>query len=624
MPKILQLSPHVADLIAAGEVVERPGSVVKELMENSIDAGAASLTVEIRNGGMTYIRVTDNGCGITPEDAGTAFLRHATSKLHDERGLEAIGTLGFRGEALASISAVSRVEMLTREKGAAEGTKVLVDGGDITSVLPAGAPEGTTMIVRDLFFNTPARLKFMKNDKAEGANVTSAVLHCALSHPEVSVKYVRDGKEEFHTPGDGRTDSCIYCLLGREFSGAMLKTESESGGVAVSGFISTPAGARGNRSNQFFFVNGRTVKSKLLQAALEQAYKNQLFSGRFPACVLYLKLSTGAVDVNVHPAKTEVRFLHEKEVFDAVYYAALGALGREEKKPELTLNAKQPSAEPAPAVKTGAAKPAAGFYRAMSADEYRSRGAEPGARPFQTRIAPVRESGGPLSLHDIAGTPKAEHSTPSAGAEKKREETTPSPAEHTAASREEEPYRIIGEGLDTYILVERGESLFLIDKHAAHERMIFDRLKGQERNVMAQMLLSPYACRLPGGDAEILTENRELLCRLGFDIELFGEDGVIVRQVPADMDSGEIRGMLEELAEKLRGAEKVDAASAEDAILHTVACKAAIKAGKRSEPGELAAIARGVMSGQVKYCPHGRPVAMELTKNALDKNFKRI
>ena len=329
MPKILQLDQHVADLIAAGEVVERPASVVKELLENSIDAGASVLTVEISAGGMTYIRVTDNGCGIAPEDAKTAFLRHATSKLRDAGGLEAIGTLGFRGEALAAIAAVSRIELLTRRQGFDDGVRLTLEAGDTVDFTAAGCPEGTTIIVRDLFFNTPARQKFMKTDRAESSAIASAVLRCALSHPEVSIRFIKEGKTEYHTPGDSRVDSCIYSLLGRDFASGLIKAESLIEDVGVSGFISSPGAARGNRSYQFFFVNGRPIRGITLQAALEQAYANRLTSGQYPSCVLYITLNPASVDVNVHPAKTEVKFVSDKDIYHSIYYAALGALERE-------------------------------------------------------------------------------------------------------------------------------------------------------------------------------------------------------------------------------------------------------------------------------------------------------
>lgn len=347
MPEIQILSPHLADLIAAGEVVERPASVVKELVENAFDAGARAVTVELRGGGATYLRVTDDGCGMAPEDAGIAFLRHATSKLHDEQGLEAIGTMGFRGEALAAISAVSHITLTTRQRGAAAGTHMTLDAGDIQDMYETGCPEGTTMIVRDLFFNTPARRKFLKSDRAEGAACAAAALRCALGRPDVSVRCIRDGEEIFFSPGDNKLDSCVYSLLGRDLAMSLLPCAGEADGVRVHGFISSPAAGRGSRAQQYFFCNGRWIKSAALQAALEQAYRNTLLVGRFPACVLYVELSCAAVDVNVHPAKTEVKFTHERAVFDAVYYGARAAL-EAEKEPVATLPKTAAKPEPAP------------------------------------------------------------------------------------------------------------------------------------------------------------------------------------------------------------------------------------------------------------------------------------
>lgn len=323
MPVINILSPHVADLIAAGEVVERPASVIKELMENSLDAKARNITVEIKGRGSSFMRVTDDGVGMAPEDAGIAFLRHATSKLHDAEGLAAIGTMGFRGEALAAISSVSRIELTTRRRGGSEGTRLTLEAGEIQDMYPFGCPEGTTIIVRDLFYNTPARLKFLKSDRSENSACTLTALRVALGHPEVSVRFIRDGQEEFFSPGDGRADSCIYTLLGRDIASTLLKCGSEEEGITVSGYTSSPSAGRGNRSMQYFFCNGRYIKSQLLQTAVEQAYKNTLLTGRYPACVIYLKMDLSEVDVNVHPAKTEVKFSYEKRVFDAVYRAVV-------------------------------------------------------------------------------------------------------------------------------------------------------------------------------------------------------------------------------------------------------------------------------------------------------------
>ena len=334
------LSPHVADMIAAGEVVERPGNVVKELMENAVDAGAKNITVELNAGGAALIRVTDDGCGMAPEDACNCFLRHATSKLQDEHGLEAISTMGFRGEALAAISAVSRMELTTRRAEDDEGTRVSVEGGDIMDVRPTGCPKGTVFTMQGLFYNTPARLKFMKSDRAEGSHCVQLALRVALGRPDISVRCLRDGKEEFFTPGDGKQTSAVYALLGRDTALSMLPVTGQDEGVSVTGFVSSPAAGRGNRAMQYFFVNGRSIKSQLLQSAVEQAYKNTLLVGRFPGCVIYLDLDPAAVDVNVHPSKTEVKFSSEKKVFDAVYYAALSAVTGEEKPLEMNISRK--------------------------------------------------------------------------------------------------------------------------------------------------------------------------------------------------------------------------------------------------------------------------------------------
>ena len=372
------LSPHVADLIAAGEVVERPASVIKELAENSVDAGAKNITIEISGGGRSLIRVSDDGCGMSPEDAGVAFLRHATSKLRDERGLEAIATLGFRGEALAAISSVSRIELRTRRSSDAEGVRVLLSAGDIDEMGPVGCPVGTTMSVRELFYNTPARLKFMKSDRAEASACIAAALRCALAHPEISFRMIRDGQEEFFTPGDGQSKSAVYSLLGREVAMNLLECSGEDEGVKVEGFISAPHACRGNRAMQYFFINGRPFRSLTIQAALEQAYKNNMLVGRFPACVLYITLGFGKVDVNVHPTKSEVKFSEEKKVFDCVYYAVLSTLNAAGKaktaeislspgtKKSLGLSAGKSSA---PSAKPVVPAPKPDFYQQMSAEE---------------------------------------------------------------------------------------------------------------------------------------------------------------------------------------------------------------------------------------------------------------
>ena len=633
MAVINVLDPHVADMIAAGEVVERPASVIKELVENAFDADAKNITVELRGGGATYIRVTDDGCGMAPEDAGVAFLRHATSKLHDEKGLEAIRTMGFRGEALAAISAVSHVELRTRRRGDESGTLVTLTAGDIREMEPVGCPEGTTMIVKDLFFNTPARLKFLKSDRAEASACVQTALRCALGRPEVSVRLIRDGKEEFFSPGDGRQDSCVYTLLGRELAATLLPCRAADGGMRVSGFVSSPSAGRGNRAAQYFFCNGRTIRSQLLQAALEQAYKNTLLPGRFPACVLYLDLGWSSVDVNVHPAKTEVKFSQEKQVFDLVYNAVRLALEQENRTAEVV-----PSAATRRLV-----EPKADFYRSMSAESFRAnhyavdkpRAAAPSPRP----AAPVSfRPAAPDTLRapEYAEQTRLDLSAPAKQVPRAADFVKSSPLSTSFSQKSVEnpvqnvestqapPYKLLGEAMNTYILVESEGQLLLIDKHAAHERMNFDRLKAAGGRVASQHLLEPLTLRVTPEDAELLEQNAELLKELGFEQEPFGEDAWVLRAVPADIAAGDALAAMEEILEKLRSGRAPDAQSARDELLHTVACKAAIKAGWDTDDAERRRIAEAVLSGAVKYCPHGRPVSVVLSRRELDKMFKRI
>ena len=659
------LSPHVADMIAAGEVVERPASVIKELMENSFDAGAKSVTVEIKGGGATYIRVADDGCGMAPEDAGLAFMRHATSKLRDERGLEAIGTMGFRGEALAAISAVSEVELTTRRCGDNEGTLVTLTAGDIQDMGPTGCPEGTVMAVKGLFFNTPARLKFLKSDRSEASACVQTALRCALGRPEVSVRFIRDGKEEFFSPGDGRSESAVYSLLGRDIARDMLPCSCKDGELSVHGFVSSPAAGRGSRSAQYFYCNGRYIRSALLQAAVEQAYKNCLLTGRYPACVLYLELSFAGVDVNVHPAKTEVRFSQEKRVFDLVYHAVLSALGMEDRTkapagydgqiPEKTAASKtpSPSAIPAPVravfapdtrpvAQAGQAVPAAkpGLYQTLSAGQFRAQGcmvnsaektadlteirpASQGAAaslgayemPYQTRLD--MPDGRPA--RDIR--PEMPENSTDAGSE--RVKAVEKPVQNVESPLIPD-HKIVGEAMKTYIIVEVGDELLLIDKHAAHERLNFDRLRARGGRAMAQTLLEPATLRICDGDRELLEENGELLCELGFEIEPYGERDYIIRSVPADIAPADAVAAVEEICGKLRGGKAPDPAAARDEILHTVACKAAIKAGWDTDIKELERLVEAVLSGEIRYCPHGRPISVAVTRRDLDKLFRRI
>jgi len=613
MPVINILSPHVADLIAAGEVVERPASVVKELIENAVDAGAKNVTVELHGGG-AYIRVTDDGCGMAPEDAGVCFLRHATSKLSDARGLEAIGTLGFRGEALAAVSAVSRIELTTRAAGAESGIYMTVEAGDIQEMRPTGCPRGTTMVVRDLFYNTPARLKFMKSDRAESAQSVGVAGRCALGHPEVSLRCIRDGAEVFFTPGDGLLRSAAYAVLGREAAAGLLPCAGEQEGVAVEGFISSPRSGRGSRTQQFFFVNGRPIRSLTAQTALENAYKNTLLVGKFPACVLHINLSCAAVDVNVHPTKAEVKFTDEKKIYDAVYYAALSALAQEQGAQQIKLSPTtkralelEPEARP---YASGRSHGAAAYGRSWGEREY-----APPPRYSAPRGGALRDS----ASSGVSG--RVYESLLKQTAPVQTE--LPLPAEPPRITRETAPappeaaWRLIGEAMDTYILVERGEELIFIDKHAAHERILFDRLKAAGLKAMSQTLLEPMVFRPAEETRLALLEHAHRLAELGFEVESFGEAEFILRAIPESIDAPEAISTLEELAADIHSGE-------DDSLLHTMACKAAIKAGRRTDARELTVLAEKVLSGEIKYCPHGRPVSFALTKRELDKQIKRI
>lgn len=693
MPHIQQLSPHVADLIAAGEVVERPASVVKELLENAIDAGAQAVTVEMKNGGMTYLRVSDDGCGIAPSELPTAFLRHATSKLRTAEDLSAIGTLGFRGEALAAISSVSRLDIFSRERGALSGAKLHLEGGVPGTVEDAGCPEGTSIIVRDLFYNTPARLKFMKRDSAEATAIAGLVGHLALSHPEVSFKLIKDGTQTLLTPGDGALRSAIYASLGREFTLSLLEVRGTDGDMGVTGFVTSPIASRGTRGMQTFFVNGRLVKSQLLTAALEEAYANRMMKGKFPGCVLLVELPRDMVDVNVHPAKTIVKFVGEKRIFDLVYHAAMAALDKREE-------AERPQPKPASQVQN----PRGDFFANMTSQQYResrraaeaprssaapvhpvpapqsaaAKAAPSPAVPWQTRVPAIdTQSGGRSALSDYVRreTPAAapvsapqaveksvhfvENSAPepvtlpmseeaahpvvtvpvtrpaASAAEPAQEasavpafapagEETPEPEQTTFVPPAAAPWRIAGEVLDTYIVCEdEDKNVWLIDKHAAHERVNFDRLKANQEPLMCQALLAPLVAEFAAEEYSALAANLALLREFGFECEEFGGGSLILRAIPADIDSGDAIPALEELADKLVTAHTADPAAARDALLHTMACKASIKGGWKSDLSELRVLVDKVQSGEVQFCPHGRPVKAKLTKYELEKMFKR-
>ena len=643
MPHIEQLSAHVADLIAAGEVVERPASVVKELVENAIDAGAHTVAVEIQNGGMSLIRVTDDGCGIAPDELATAFLRHATSKIRTEYDLEAIGTLGFRGEALAATAAVARIQVLTRRPEDTLGATLFIEGGEVLGQEEAGCPQGTTMLVRDLFYNTPARLKFMKKDAAEGAACFAAVQRQALAHPEVSFKFIRDGKQELLSPGDGQLRSAMYAVFGRDLALGFTAVEGSGDDMRVSGFASLPTCCRGNRGYQFFFVNGRYVKSAAMTAALEQAYANQKMVGKFPGCVLHLKIKLNAVDVNVHPTKQEVKFGQERAVFSAIYYAVLAALGGDKTRPQVTAETKAP---PTPAeLPRQTSLPLHDFttpHRAAftpsqslppQGGKVPPKGADEGAfgrevsSPGRTLISQPSADSFPLK----GGSPKSPQpvpaqSLPPAGGKvppKGADEGPSRPKPPALTETEETPWRIAGELFRTYIIVEQGDKALLIDKHAAHERMNFDRMRANDYVPMSQQLLTPVVFTPAPEEGAVLLENLDALDRVGFQVEDFGGGALAVRSIPDYLDVGEVPGALGEIAGKLSLTGSTGERERQDEIYHTMACKAAIKGGWKTSPAELERVVKAVMAGEVKYCPHGRPVCIELTKTELEKQFKR-
>ncbi|MBQ9843866.1 MAG: DNA mismatch repair endonuclease MutL [Oscillospiraceae bacterium] len=642
MPKIMELPQHVANLIAAGEVVERPASAVKELLENAVDAGATKITVEIKDGGMTFLRVTDNGCGMAPEDAKTAFLRHATSKLRSAEDLAAIETMGFRGEALAAIASVSRIDLLTRTADALSGVSLHLEAGNITEESEAGCPVGTTILIRDLFFNTPARMKFMKSDTVEGGRVAAAVQLQALAHPEVSFTFLRDGKQILSTPGTGNLKDAVYCVYGRD-GGKMIPVESRWDNYTLTGFVSKPTDARPSRSLQTFFVNGRPVVSKLLIKALEEAYRNQIMVGKFPACVLHLTLPVNAVDVNIHPAKTEVKFLSEKSAFDCVHYGVLGALNKQTDRPQVQFKPSFPERQEksptpqSPAVTVPRKGEANSFFRTMTAEEYKNFSTAvqnaPQPKPQAAAAAAIKVDSqrkdalkesvllpGMTKLPPMYTPPKPV-APPMPEPEPLPE---PEPEQQELPMAAEIPWRMVGELYNTYIIVEQGEDAFLIDKHAAHERILFEKLKANQEAISSQMLLTPVPVTLNAEAVGELLANTQLLAELGFEIDEFGDHTILARQIPMDLSPEDAKDALESLAADLLTGRREEKTKVRDEMLHTVACKAAIKAGWTTSEPELLALVKQVMTrDDLKYCPHGRPICVTLSKKQLEKQFKR-
>ena len=644
MAKIQVLDKHTAELIAAGEVVERPSSVIKELMENAIDAGSGRITVEIRNGGITYMRVSDDGCGIAREDVATAFLRHATSKVHTAADLSAISTLGFRGEALASIAAVAQVDLTTCARGDLVGTHYCIWGGEERIVEDAGCPEGATFEIRELFYNIPARMKFLKKDVSEGNAVAGVVERLALSHPEVAVRFIRNGRTELQTPGDGQLLPCIHAVFGKPFAAGLIPVDYAQGGVTVKGYICKPEACRQNRTMQHFFVNGRYVKTQTAAVALERAYKGVMMVGRFPTCVLFLTMPPETVDANVHPAKIEVRFINEKPVFDAVYFGVKAGIEQGDSIRRVLLKDEHmpftaPPAPPArPAMAEG--KPAPSPVRSEPVRSRETVQVLPSVKVPSFLDLCVDESSTEATLEDgtlpvyqpvmVTAPTLAEEPAPSGtlpempvppSAEPIAETTAP---EQLALESQEEPVRFLGEFATTYILAQRGDSLFIIDKHAAHERILYNQLKSASR-ADSQMLLAPVPVSVSPEEHTALLENADILAQSGIELEDFGSNSVLVRSFPLILSGGDIDATVREIATGLADGGREVNSSKLDWIYHSSACRAATKAGEHNSPEELLALAEAVLTREdVRYCPHGRPVCIEMTKKELEKQFGRL
>ena len=710
MAVIHVLDKHTAELIAAGEVVERPASVVKELLENSIDAGATQITVSIESGGVKLIEISDNGTGIDAEYIPTAFIRHATSKIEKPDDLNSIHTLGFRGEALASIASVARVELLTRTEVDEFATCYRIAGGEEQGREPAARAVGTTIRVQDLFYNTPARMKFLKKDSSEGTFVADNVGHVALSHPEVSIKFIREGKLQYVTPGDGQLRSAAYAVLGREFSRDLIEVYAEEGMYRVTGLITPPKSCRASRSMQHFYINGRYVRNRTIMAGMEMAFKGTTMQGKFPGGILLLEMPTDLVDVNVHPAKIEARFARENDVFDVVYHAVKLALAQpgtgerrftfeadEKEKTEKendtqsentvknnhftglsavipgqadpgtlpaqrwqALQPQRPAAapvktpaftadtspiQPAQPVRTAAAVPSwrqsalaedilDPVVTLHSPEKLDATKIQPAPQPFRAAAGEAQ-----LDVHpetDTETDPPLDHmaawnTTPAAP--KIEAATVPYQPEEPAQPEQmgfdvpqgEEPLRYVGEVFRTYILAERGDELCLIDKHAAHERQLYEKLAANYGNVPSQLLLQPAAIDLSAEEKQALLENQPLLENAGLDVADFGGSTVLLRAVPADVEPQNAEDLLVEIADRLLKGSRDALNEHTEWVLHSISCRAAIKAGDKSSPQELMALAEKILSGEVPpFCPHGRPCVLKLTRKELEKQFGRI
>lgn len=712
MAVIHVLDKHTAELIAAGEVVERPASVVKELLENSIDAGATQVTVSIESGGVKLIEISDNGTGIEAEYISTAFIRHATSKIETPDDLTNIHTLGFRGEALASIASVARVELTTRTEVDEFATVYRIEGGEEVSREPGARAVGTTIRVKDLFYNTPARMKFLKKDSSEGTFVSDTVTHVALSHPEVSVKFIREGKLQYVTPGDGQLRGAAYAVLGREFSRDLIELKNQEGVYRITGLVTPPKSCRASRSMQHFYINGRYVRNRTMMAGMEMAFKGTMMQGKFPGGILLLEMPADLVDVNVHPAKIEARFARENDVFDVVYHAVKLALAqpgtgerlftfeadkKDEKAEKPKIDADiikndvknnsftglsaiirgqadpgvlpQQHWEPAkPAAAPQQPAPSAAMQIPTAPSEPRWKGSaqnEDMLDPFVTLHSPKLETTkapepfraaasetqldvepefGETKLHSpqdhmaawnpAQEAPKEEpESAPCAETEPDAPEAAeqetvlaePEQMNFDPTADQPEPLRYVGEVFRTYILAERGDELCLIDKHAAHERQLYEKLAANYGNVPSQMLLEPAAINLAAEEKQALLDNIPLLENAGLEIADFGGNTVVLRAVPADVEPQNAESLLVEIANKLLKGGHDALNEHTEWVLHSISCRAAIKAGDKSSPQELLALAEKILSGEVPpFCPHGRPCVLKLTRKELEKQFGRI